>query len=271
MRNVEHKKRALSLLVVITFVMMIAVNIVANLLPLNNMTTMDVSNLYKNLFTPAEYTFWIWILIYIMLAKYSIYQFNFNSRRPDNNDRVVRKANTYFIITNFVYSLWIVLWHYDYIQLAVLLMVVLFVILFIIRANISHRSSMSRGEITSIQWPFSIYFAWITVVTLANVSTYFAYSSGDMIGYNDVILTIVVLLCGLLFGIAMILKFQDVIYGIVLIWAYFGILFKHISSLYLEGVYSNIVITLIVCITVFSLSIGYVLLNKASNHRKTRR
>ena len=63
-----------SILAVITFLGMIVVNALANILPINNTTTGDVSNAYPNLFAPAALTFSIWGVIYALLAAYTIYK-----------------------------------------------------------------------------------------------------------------------------------------------------------------------------------------------------
>jgi hypothetical protein len=65
----------LKILNTIAFIIMIAVNMFANILPFNNISTAAVSDLYPNLFTPAAYTFFIWSVIYFLLACFIIYQF----------------------------------------------------------------------------------------------------------------------------------------------------------------------------------------------------
>ena len=41
----------------VTYVIMIAVNILANLMPINGQTTAQISDSYMNLFAPAGFTF----------------------------------------------------------------------------------------------------------------------------------------------------------------------------------------------------------------------
>lgn len=270
MRNVEHNKKLLSIFVLISFIMMIAVNVLANVLPLNNLTTGQISDKYNHLFAPASLTFLIWIIIYLLLAKYCIYQFQFNSRRPDNNDRVVRKVNTYFVIANIVNSLWIVSWHYEKLLGTMILMLILLILLISIRINITHRSNLSKSERLSIELPFSIYFAWITVASIANVSTYLVFNQWDRFGYSESLMTVIVLVIGLVIAIVTIMFFKDIAYGLVIIWAYSGILYKHLNSDMLNKAYMDIVITLIVCLVVLGLSLIAVAIMKKPKRRRRR-
>ncbi len=64
----------LRLLVGTSFVAMIAVNALANILPINDITTGQISDSYPNLFAPAGVTFSIWGLIYLLLGAYTVYQ-----------------------------------------------------------------------------------------------------------------------------------------------------------------------------------------------------
>lgn len=59
--------------VIITYILMIAVNGLMNALPINGMNTGNVSDAYPNLFAPAGITFPIWGVIYILLAIYTLY------------------------------------------------------------------------------------------------------------------------------------------------------------------------------------------------------
>lgn len=55
------------------FAAVLAVNALANLLPIGGKTTGEISEQYANLFTPAGYTFAIWGLIYLLLGIFVVY------------------------------------------------------------------------------------------------------------------------------------------------------------------------------------------------------
>src|SRR5665647_1322355 len=75
-KNTMYEWVLVKILVIVSFVGMIAANTAAVILPLNNISTKEVSDLYPNLFTPAPYTFSIWAVIYLALAGFVIYQIN---------------------------------------------------------------------------------------------------------------------------------------------------------------------------------------------------
>ena len=89
----------------IAFFIMIGVNILANVLPLNGYTTGDVAHLYDVLIVPAGYTFSIWSLIYIGLF---IWLICFSLKKHE----ISQSAFVTFIISCIFNIAWIFAWHY---------------------------------------------------------------------------------------------------------------------------------------------------------------
>ena len=52
--------RLMKILMLVSFIIMIAVNALANIVPFNGVTTGEISNQYPTLITPAAYVFSIW-------------------------------------------------------------------------------------------------------------------------------------------------------------------------------------------------------------------
>ena len=100
---------------IIGFLTVIIVNGAANILPLNGVTTAEISDRYGNLFTPAGYVFAIWGVIYLLLAAFTYYQYR---AEDDLHERI----GWYFVLSCLFNSVWIFLWHYGYIALSVLAM-----------------------------------------------------------------------------------------------------------------------------------------------------
>ncbi|MCA9929302.1 MAG: hypothetical protein KC419_12510, partial [Anaerolineales bacterium] len=59
---------------IIAFIVVLSVNVLSNALPLNGRTAGEISDALPSYFTPAGYTFSIWLLIYIGLLGFIIYQ-----------------------------------------------------------------------------------------------------------------------------------------------------------------------------------------------------
>ena len=70
----NRQNKMVQILAVLVYLVMVIVNGLANTLPLNGVTTGEVSEAYQNLFAPAGITFVIWGLIYLLLAVYVLYQ-----------------------------------------------------------------------------------------------------------------------------------------------------------------------------------------------------
>ena len=108
----------LNLFVVITFIIMVTVNALSALLPINGITPGEVSDSYPNLFAPAGITFSIWSLIYLLLAAYTLYQLClFRGKEKKINESLLHKTGIVFSISSLVNAAWIFSWHYRIIPL----------------------------------------------------------------------------------------------------------------------------------------------------------
>jgi hypothetical protein len=249
------KNYLLKIFALITYVAMVTVNFLANSLPINQRSTGDISDAYQNLFTPAGLTFSIWGLIYLLLAGYVIYQF---IKSNPEKEKVVNQINPLFIATSIANILWIFAWHYDYIALSVLIMVVLLFLLIKI-ADVIRVSKFSAVEKLFIKTPFSIYFGWITVATIANITVFLVSISWHGFGISAYVWTSIVLLVGVLIGILRMNKDRNIAYGLVLVWAYLGILLKHVSAAGFNGKYPNVIVTVILCLVLSIFFIGRII------------
>jgi hypothetical protein len=241
------KNTLLKIIAVVTYLAMIIVNFLANRLPVNNRSTGQISDDYPNLFAPAGAAFSIWGLIYLLLGAYIIYQF-INKNKKTND--LINKLNPYFIATSLTNISWIFAWHYDYIGISVLIMAV-FLILLIKIADLLRTHKFQTTENLLIKTPFSIYFGWITVATIANITVFLVSINWNGFGIADYIWTSIILLVGALIGILRMNKDKNIAYGLVLVWAYSWILFKHFTSSGFNGEYPMIMATAIVCLVLF--------------------
>jgi hypothetical protein len=242
----------------VVYLTMVTVNYLANALPINNRDTGDISDAYPNLFTPAGLTFSIWGLIYLLLGGYIAYQF---TKGGQQKEELLKKINLLFIATSLANISWIFAWHYDFIGLSVCIMAVLLVLLIKI-ADILRVEQLTAQEKIFVSTPFSVYFGWITVAAIANVTVFLVSIGRNGFGITDYIWTSIILLIGALIGILRMRKDKNIAYGLVLIWAYFGILFKHISISGFDSQYTSVIVTVIVCLVLFVFSTGRIIYKK---------
>jgi len=234
----------------ITFIIMVTVNALANILPINGVTTGEVSDAYENLFAPAGITFAIWGLIYILLACYTLYQLGFfHGNEIHIKTELLEKVSILFAISSIVNSIWIFLWHYDFILLTMIFIVIILICLIMIVTEIS-KYKLSFRESLFIRLPFSVYFGWITIATIANITTFLVSIGWSGFGISDTTWTIIILVVGVIISSLTIIKFKDIAYGLVIIWAYMGIYIKHTSSNGFAGKYPSIITTVVVSIAI---------------------
>ncbi len=201
-----------------TVVATIAMNVVANALPLFGRTTAAVSDAYPTPFTPAGYVFAIWGVIYLGLIVYSVWQFAPAGR----SDPRVRAAAPWVIAAGVLNVAWLFAWHADRPVLATLPIVGLLIA--VGGAYETLRAGPSRGGVRfAAQVPFGIYFGWLSVATIANVAV-----AGTALGWDGAPLTpeawtgvLVVIATGL--GIRMLQARGEWAFALVLIWAFVGI------------------------------------------------
>jgi hypothetical protein len=164
-------KKILAFLNIISLLGMIAVNTLANALPINGLNTGELSALYPNEFVPAGYTFSIWLIIYIFLTGFSIYQASVLNNQKKND--IITRLGALFILTNILNSAWIFAWHYQQIALSVLIMLCLLLTLIVIHTRLPiPDANKGLQEKIWVQASFSIYLGWIMTATVANITAY---------------------------------------------------------------------------------------------------
>lgn len=243
----------------ITYLIMVIVNALANILPINGVPTGEVSDMYGNLFAPAGVTFAIWGVIYFLLLLYAIYQFGiFQKEVYPQREELFKKIGIYFSISSILNSIWIFLWHYYLIEISLIFIIGMLICLILINQQ-TKKADLSFKDKFFIRLPFSIYFGWLTVATIANVTTALVKVGWGGFGISETVWTIIVLVVGLLIGALTILRNKDFFYGLVLIWAYVGIYIKHTSASGFDGNYQSIITTVVVCLVFFVLAEVYML------------
>ncbi len=215
------------IITVLAVVITITINALANIVPFNGLNTGQISDNFKVFFVPAGYVFSIWGVIYLGLIAFAIFQ-----AWPDqaNNPRMRRISNP-FVISCIANSTWIFLWHYGYFVLTLVAMFVLLISLIVIywRLNIGLSPTTSR-EKWFVNLTFSIYLGWVTVATIANITSTLDYLKWNGWGISPDIWAVIMLVAGLVIAAAISFTRRDIAYQLVLIWAFIGIAIKQADS-----------------------------------------
>lgn len=198
------------------------------------------------MFTPAGFTFSIWGVIYVFLIVYVIYQYLPRNREDKTFDRI----NRHFVVNCAANTLWIFAWHYELITLALILMGVILASLIGIYRHILPWKIVGFQDKLFVRGPFSLYFGWITVATLANISV-----EQSVIGMDNWIMTktvwvfVELALAGAI-ATVMVIRYRDPIFGGVVAWAAYGITEKQADTPEVAGAAAAVMILVLVILII---------------------
>jgi len=212
---------------VVALVATIAVNGLANALPLNGLTTGEISDRFDVYFVPAGYVFSIWGLIYLALGAFAVYQ-----ALPGQRDNPrLRRVGYLFALSCAANLAWLFFWHYELFPLTLVAMVILLLSLIAIYLRLGiGRSQVSLAERWLVRVPFSIYLGWVTVATIANVTSLLDYLNWGGWGIGAEAWAVIMLVTATAVSSAVALNRGDIAYSLVLIWALSGIAVKHAAT-----------------------------------------
>lgn len=190
-------------------------NYLANALPINNVTTGEISDKYFTLITPASTAFSIWVLIYVSLLAF-IGKLWYDYFKDDlENILVYKRILPFFIIHCLANMLWLIMWHHEKLYLSLALMLILLISLIFIYKEIKGSQVW--------QAPWEIYLGWISVATFVNIAVMFV-SSGINTSMGDpVIWTQVMLIVATALSIFFLIKERSYYFSMVNVWAIFHI------------------------------------------------
>ncbi len=154
----------------VVFLVTVAMNAAAVLLPLAGRTTQEISQRYEHLFTPANYAFSIWSVLYTILLINAID----GVRRPDPENANVNEARKYLIAANILNTLWLVAWHNLLVWLAWPIMLLILGSLILAYRQLES-APLSGWAHWAQRVPVAAYLGWIAVATIANTGNFFVY------------------------------------------------------------------------------------------------
>ena len=210
----------------ICFIGVIAVNALANILPINGYNTGQISAFYPNAFVPAGFTFSIWGVIYTLLLTYTIaYTFYTMQRNaPKSVIDFIDKVHPFYLLTCILNMAWIIAWHYLYLGLSLMIMLAFLFTLIKLFITISKEKFELRPFYRFwIYHPFVVYLGWISVATIANFTALFVGIGWQGEPFAPTTWSILLMAIALILGIVLVGLKKEPAYGFVLAWAFYGI------------------------------------------------
>jgi hypothetical protein len=213
--------------VIVATIAVLVVNALASALPLNGVTTGEISDQFDVFFVPAGYVFSIWGLIYIGLVAYAIYQ----ALPGQRGNPYLRAIGWAYVASCAANIAWIFLWHYGYFALTMLAMLALLLSLIAIYVRLGvGRERVPLIQQAAVNIPFQIYLGWITVATIANATSLLDYVNWGGWGIAPEIWAVIMLVAATAIAAAVSVTRGDVAYVLVIVWAFAGIAVKHAGT-----------------------------------------
>jgi len=214
---------------IMAFCAVLAVNYLANALPLNGKTTSQLSEQYPNVFVPVGLTFSIWGVIYTWLLVWIVFQAAalFHEKTYRRIAPGIEKIGGWFAVTCALNIGWLFAWHWELLPLSVTVMVGLFGALWRLNAAAGTGfSSTNSWEKWLAHAPFGLYQGWITVALIANVTALLVSLRWDGFGIAESSWAIVMIIIGTLLANTVVRSYNNVFHGLAVVWALFGIYLK---------------------------------------------
>lgn len=210
-------------LTLLSTVLVLVSNFLANLLPINGKSTKELSDAIPVFFTPAGYVFAIWGVIYLGLIAYTYFRF-----RYANQIKSWHNIDAAYFLSGIANSLWIVIWHYEQVVFSVFVMLVLLISLVYLYLKLlpSLANKESTHNIWLVKLPFGIYLGWICVATIANISAALFILNWDGFGITGIVWSAIMIVVAMVLTLLMLWRKRDLAFALVYIWATIGIAYK---------------------------------------------
>ncbi|WP_107037195.1 TspO/MBR family protein [Brumimicrobium mesophilum] len=225
-----RRDKILAVLHMMVLLALIFWNYVSNSGMINNKTVGSVSENLRNLFTPAGYAFSIWGIIYLGLIALGIYMLVL-AFKSEVKDKTISKALPTLILAHLGNALWLWFWLTEQTGISVIVMVFILLMLTLTALKLNmERWDASTKYIALVWWPIDLYFGWISVATVANISAYLSKLNWNG-GLSEVTWTIIMISITSLLGLFMIFNRNMREYAAVFIWAFIAIAVRHSSEI----------------------------------------
>ena len=216
---------------ILAIIITIVVNAVVEIIPVNGVTSKDVSDAYPSLFTPPGYVFSIWSVIYTLLIVFLIYQ-----ALPSQREASYLKTTAmFFVLGGLINTTWLILFHYSYGQPGIYvftpILIVSFLVLMLytyVKLGIGTAHVPIRQKI-AVHLPISVYAGWVSLAVIANIASVLNVISPGIPLATQELMTAMVIIVALVLALLMLVMRRNAAYGLVVVWAAIGISTKPCS------------------------------------------
>lgn len=204
--------------VICTTVFALIINGLATSLPLNGVTTAQLSDSYLIRFVPSGYVFGVWGIIYMGLMAFTVYH-SLPSQRTNTR---MQALGWWYVIGNVANAFWLIFWHYYQVEITLVLMLVLLGTLLYSVTYMYKNPAATRTERVCVDLGYHIYTGWISVATVVNVTVVLFRNTTSTDEQALMWATVLVFVAALLALSQRYLR-NDTAYGMVIAWALYGV------------------------------------------------
>lgn len=236
----KMKIKILAVLNLLAFAFHLTFSSLVQMGKLSKLDMAQTSAKYDTVFAPAGITFSIWGIIYLALIAFSIYHLYaaFFKANDDYRNVITNSLGLLFIVNNLATAFWLLAWLNEELLISVILMLIQLIALIMIHIRLNRlniKSTFSFQLFTNI--PLSIYLGWISIATIANISAYLKFINWTG-GISDSLWVIILIAIAALLSLFMVLVRKNIPFGLVVLWALYGIVLKRqqVNALEFEAV-----------------------------------
>ncbi|MXV14575.1 hypothetical protein [Hufsiella ginkgonis] len=202
--------------VLVVILLNVAFNYIYDKLP-GAVSIAEVSRSYHDLFTPAGYVFAIWGIIYLSFIIYGIVQL----RRANREVAYFDSLGVPLLLVNVLGSAWIVVFTQGCMALSVVIIVA--TLLLGLRQFLLANASVNGGASRWLLVPFSLFFGWISVAVIANITVLLVSVGWSGFGLAASTWVTALIAVAAVLGGVIGANFKNFIYPAVISWALTGI------------------------------------------------
>ncbi|MBK0381765.1 hypothetical protein I5M32_02230 [Pedobacter sp. SD-b] len=226
------KVKSLAILNLVFFVIAFTVSNLSQLKIFGGVTNADISDKYATVFTPAGITFAIWGLIYLSLFGFTIYHLikAYKDNVHSEASQAILKIGNLFIINNIATTFWVFAFTYEYLLVSMILIIIQLITLLMIfiKLNLFDIDKSFYNKLFT-QFPLSIYFAWLCVANVANISLYLTSIGWSGFGIPESLWAQIMIIVIALVSFFIVVFKRNVFFGLVAVWSVYGIRIKRVQ------------------------------------------
>lgn len=230
---------------VIIFIILITLNLLANLLPLGGLTTGQVTLLNLTLFSPASYTYYIWFIIYVCMMFFVLAQTGLCNNTASAH-YLRNMAGIWFFLNCFFHIGWTISWHYQAMQIAFFFMLGQLITLIILNRKLIPGQFHYSTERLGI-YGFQIYLGWIIPTTLSSLAILLKENKWLESKTSEQLWSGLLFTAGTAIAVELIMVRHQILAAAAILWEYVGVMLRHITAPDTQNM-SLVIITLIISI-----------------------